>query len=660
MPDIQRYQRQRSIPGESREVNPGRSVVQNPANAGLEEKGMANLLTVLGTEADQYGDQLASDAKIIAIHKEKLRQQNNVNTELNVTNKYKDVARVFEAENMQLKGDKTYTNMETGAKFRDDWFAKATKGMTDKDLINKIKAGIYSDADGMLNRFAVHQAKERSEVTKGAINTMQSGVLKDAYDGKGSIEYNIKDFTTKIMAQYTAGSIGSVDAEKYILDGSKEIAKANLDGIVSKDPILAEEMIKQGKFNQYLDEKTIKEFDEKAKHLKKERELDAKTAITEAKNKVIETGLQAVEATEATLVDAHVNRKLTREMVLKTKPVDFNKLPSQVQNRWNSTAEKFTGYIIAHEKEVERLAKGEKKEADIKVYNQYLTRAMTEAGNDNIPPEAKLSHAEIDMVIASGELDKPGWGKNLHATLDKSIKRADPLHQQKITRAINVLKDAERNELFGEPGSPEAELEMNGAINIMNAWIEANPDKEPDDYIKKLLEPKALSRVQEILDYIPFVNPVNKPNAEDIKERTGAIIENLTDPTKENKEKITVRGTVDSILVDADKKEKVEGKKTEKKPISMQGYDAGKNTIKLSDGRTLPIKDGVVEIDGHKYKVNVNKQKAPIQAKEKPPEHKKVEPKKVEPTYDEPLSFGEEMKKMEAEKKKKASSKKKK
>ena len=276
----------------------------------------------------------------------------------------------------------------------------------------------------------------------------------------------------------------------------------------------------KGTYNKELigldgDKNKINHFRDLEKLLVKAKKIDDRQAETDKKNAFIESGLQDVEIKEDMISDKYINRTLTLKDLIMNKPKNFDKLPSQVQNRWNSTAEKFTGLLESRRKESERKAEKEQKSPDARVYNDLFTRALTDWSNNNIPREAKLSESDINDFIISGEI-KPKQGEKLKAVLNKSIKGANPIKIESKKRAIKDIDTAYKLGLFGDKEDIQSELEKTDTLELMDEWIEKNPDKDPTEFTKQILAPKTSKGISKIIDW---ALGTGKLTPEDIKAR---------------------------------------------------------------------------------------------------------------------------------------------
>lgn len=244
MPEIPRYQRNQSIPAI------GVAAPVSIDNAGL-------IGNTISAEAEQFGD-------VIAKHQESLRRRDNANKLLNLQTAYDDAQRAFEQEEMQKTGPDSYDNIERAKQFRDQQVESLTRDITDPELALAVKRHIVSSSQSALNSLAGHQARQRNEVTKQALQSASESRLKDAYAGMPIDDVRQRLFETGVIL-VDSGVMDNTRAETYIMEEERKIAEAYLDGLVNRDFPEAARIIKSGELNKYLDQKTIERYDKQLK-----------------------------------------------------------------------------------------------------------------------------------------------------------------------------------------------------------------------------------------------------------------------------------------------------------------------------------------------------------------------------------------------------------
>ncbi len=304
MPKIPVYERKLSIPGESG------GVFQNIGAAGSEWGSLAQA-------GKNLMDEAGKTLSIIKAHKEKLRKQDIENKALLAASAYNEEQRTFRQSEEQITGEEAYQNMERGTKFRDDSIAKYTKDITDPDLKAKIQNHILSKSESLFDKLSAHQATQRQEVTKKAVEGIKSGLLKDAYEGD-DLDECIEEFQNTVKRQFQTGARGELSSIDEIVKGESAIAEAHLDGLINRSPAAGIEAIKSGKYKQFLTQKQIEGYDKKAKDLSEALKKDAETARKDAEQAIKDKLKAEREATGNEFVSRLVSGKLTRSDILKS------------------------------------------------------------------------------------------------------------------------------------------------------------------------------------------------------------------------------------------------------------------------------------------------------------------------------------------------------
>jgi len=89
--------------------------------------------------------------------------------------------------------------------------------------------------------------------------------------------------------------------------------------------------------------------------------------------------------------------------------------------------------------------------------------------------------------------------KGLIAVRDKQL-NGDPERKEAIKSVLSELKLDKVNGVFGNK-------EYFNQIGTFKKWIKAHPQEPPESYRERILSPRKMTKVEEWLDWIPFVNP---------------------------------------------------------------------------------------------------------------------------------------------------------
>lgn len=487
MPKIPTYQRKLSIPGESG------GVFRNVSSAGSEFGALAQAGNTLMNEADQVGN-------IIKQHQEKIRKQDIENKALLAASAYNEEQRIFRQSEEQRTGEESYQNMERGTKFRDDSIAKYTKDVTDPELKAKIQHHILSKSESLFDKLSAHQATQRQEVTKKAVEGIKGGLLKDAYDGD-DLDDCIEEFQTTIKRQFDTGARGELSSIEEITKGESAIAEAHLDGLINRSPAAAIEAIKSGKYKQFLTQKQIEIYDKKAKELSEALKKDAVTAKKEADQATKEKLKAEREATGNEFVSKHVAGKLTRADVLKA---NLEPTGENSKQYWLNQIEQMEDKLKKGSGESGTEGFKTDKTLDARLYSQIVK-----------DPES-ITESQILSYLGNG-LSR----SSVDSLLTERRQRLNPQKDPARTAAeAAVTENLKRDRKAGVFGTDQAgDVEYAKQVDAFRRWSKANPDQDPSEYYEKVMEPVKKSFV---FDFLSKDKPEPKAKREAM-EKAGEI-----------------------------------------------------------------------------------------------------------------------------------------
>ncbi len=460
MPRIPTYERKLSIPGTTGEVF--------RKGAGVAEDARAQVGLTLANESLKTMD-------VIKQHQEKLRQQDIANKALTIAAQYNDEQRAFKQTEDQNTGEASYDNLNRGTKFRDEALTKYTKGISDPELKMKIEGHIRLKAEDLFDHLATHQAKQRGEVTKQALENIKSGLLKDAYEGE-DLEETINEFRGAIKEQYQTGARGELSSVEEMTKGEAAIAEAHLDGIINRNPTQGIAEIKSGKYKQFLPQKTIEEYDKKAKTLQEALEKDAKTAKKEAEQAAKDKLKAEREITGNDFVTRLISGKLTRADVLK----------SNLEPTGENGKQYWLNQIESMEKKMSEGGSSFKtdKVLDGKLYGRIV-----------LDPES-ISEKEIIDYIGKG-LSRSSADSLLTERRQRLNPQKDPVRTAAESAVVENLKRDRKAGIFGSDQA--GDMEYAKQVDAFRRWSKAHPEDDPSEYYEKVMEPVKRSFVFDFL-----------------------------------------------------------------------------------------------------------------------------------------------------------------
>jgi hypothetical protein len=468
MPPI--IQRTKTITGRAAGVKAPAGLGQDVAAAGGE----------LGRVVSGIGD-------VVMQHREKQRLQDLKNKSIDIEASYDDEQRAYFSGESQLSGSDAFGNIERAEKFRDNSILKHTEGIEDPQLKSQVEGYIQRRSGGMMDRLSIHQANQRSEVSGQIRERKIDGILKDSFDSNEPVEESIERWQETIIGQRATGQLGEEEAAELLANGEQKIAEASLDGIVSRDPEAAIELIEAGAYDEYLDQKQIKAFDKQAKTLQKALDADANAKANEARKAEQDALKQKQKETGDVFVAGITEGSLTREQVLQSA---LDPTGANSKEHWLKEIEK-------REKKVKESI-DETWETNPEVEADF-TQRITE------DPES-VSDTEITDKLGQG-LDN-STAKGLLAFKKKRLKGdKDPVKEQEEKTAIKRLSDAKTSRFFDPADKVNNSKLWAENVNNLQRYIQNHPDKDLGLYVDQILEPIKETWAQNLFDIISFGQP---------------------------------------------------------------------------------------------------------------------------------------------------------
>lgn len=488
MPSIKIVRRERSIPGVSGEVTAPITATSAPHRA-----------------TAQLGRTIGDIGSLIQERRERQQIQDRNNQEIDIGTAYDDTQRAFFTDEIQRKGSASYGNMERAEAFRKSSIETFTKDIKDENLKLKIKNRILSRSSALMDKLSGHQAGQRAEVSQSARDKRLSGILKDSYDGLETVEESINSLQETISAQRGTGVLGEEEAVDLIVQGTQEIAEANLDGLINRNPEMAIEEINSGAYDKYLPQDKIEEYDKKAKTLdkaikkdtvaqQKERERVAKVAL-EKKQK--ETGNEFL----GLLTDG----TLTNELIL--------------QSELDPTGENSKEHWI---KEIE------KRNKKVKKGDEWETTPAVEAGLITRITEDPDSVTAEEITALQGDGLSTQDAKNMLSYKQRRARELlDPVKEQEMKTAVKRLSDAKTSRFFDPADRVNNSKIWAENVNSLQRYVKDHPDEDISLYVDQIMAPVEETWTQHFLDLISFGQPgleeAREQRQEELKIEAGGV-----------------------------------------------------------------------------------------------------------------------------------------
>lgn len=243
MPKIAAYQRstvQTAAPSVRATSSPGVAIGQAGANLGEALSGLANTM-IERKAAQQKEDQYFATQRIGRIAT--------------------DSATDFEVAFKQRLETDAYNSGDAVDKWTVDTTDKLLD-IPDEKVRFQVNDHIQTLASKLKDQLAGHEASQRKVVSVNAREGTFKSTSKAAYQGFGSLDDNLAIINKAVANDPT---MGQIEKENTLIAYQSGVAESYLDGVVSRSPLAATELIKSGAFNKYLTKEKLEEFDTKIK-----------------------------------------------------------------------------------------------------------------------------------------------------------------------------------------------------------------------------------------------------------------------------------------------------------------------------------------------------------------------------------------------------------
>jgi hypothetical protein len=487
MPDFKPFERQRSVPGVSGQVK------GSIAGAGAEGEALAGV-----------GRGIADAGTIIATQQEKLRQQDLTNQELTLKAAYNERQRAFSAQEKQYTGQDTFDNITRADDFVKKTNEELLKDITDPELRNRLNAYSFTKSESLKDALTVHQMDERQAVTKTASDNILNGLLKDSYDG-GDLKDQLNDWADTIALQHQTGSIGQGDAITQTVEGEAKITEAYIDGLISRDPVMATEAIKSGQFDQYLPQEKIEEYDKKADTMSKALAKDLKAQAKEADRVAKEKKRELQKEIGNDFLDKLMDGGLTNTEIL-TSELD-------------PTGENSKEHWLKQVKERNKKSTKEEWVTVPEVEADFITRITNDPN----------SVSDSDITDKQGDGLSTDDARGLISYRKTRIgKEDDPLKTEQAKASIKRIDDAKTGRVFSQDRVENSKQWAESTV-LLKRFIVNNPEADPAEFVDQLLEPIETGFIDSVFDFFqpgtPNLDVVRQQQREALGIEAGAAPE---------------------------------------------------------------------------------------------------------------------------------------
>lgn len=163
-------------------------------------------------------------------------------------------------------------------------------------------------------------------------------------------------------------------------------------------------------------------------------------------------------------------------------------------------------WVKTHKKSMEQKEKelktGKKVVDDPLVSANLAAEAMTMPA-DTTTEDINDLRERVAKEVLAGKLTQ-GTGRAIISDAERTL-TLDPVRKSSEDNVIKFFKNDYNNELYGEPGTPEARAEYNRQVAAFRKWSRANLDKEPVEYYERVSDIHKRGYIARILGAVdPF------------------------------------------------------------------------------------------------------------------------------------------------------------
>lgn len=347
-------------------------------------------------------------------------------------------------------------------------------GFTEDEIATyKLKlSNAFDHYDAKLSKIVAEARDTRGvQIAQDATNTVILGWIDGIYTHK-----EVKEIITEA---YFDSNVKN--ASIHIANEIQKATITYLNDAFDKEKTDVIDAFNKGVFNKDLmgsagDKGELNHFRDLETSLVRVRKSDERQVEADRKGALIESGLAEVETKESGFVEKFINHKLTEKDLLMSKPINFSQLPSQVQNRWNSTIEKFTGLLEARRREPDtRINPYDNKNTDM----TFFTKKLGQAINGEIKPDdPSIQPQPFKLGIGHSKIIKEaieGKFEDVQGFLKREIKNG----------RARILKG-----IAGQIGMFDP-LSVKNANNFESAMMERVSKAKNKDEMNEMLTPES-------------------------------------------------------------------------------------------------------------------------------------------------------------------------
>lgn len=246
MPEVFRYERQRTIPGE------GPNAFGNVAAAGAQGAAIA-----------QAGQALGKVGESLAVRARELKDQEEESTYLLRTAKMGDDARAYLGDALQLQGHDALDSQKRGEEFRKQIESNALEGITSNALKNRLMRAAFTTSGHVMDKLAMHEAGQRRAITDSALKATLVDQKKNVYEGLSSLSDALQNYDNSLAALHSLKGIGSLEVENQSVTARRELTLAYFDGLERRDPRAFAKAIRDREHVAHLKEDDIRKLDDR-------------------------------------------------------------------------------------------------------------------------------------------------------------------------------------------------------------------------------------------------------------------------------------------------------------------------------------------------------------------------------------------------------------
>ena len=485
--------------------------VQIPGSSGIplerpDTSGTGRAISGIGQSLVGIGLDIGED-----VVRQKRQDEDNKITNLAIQFDSKLTADYIDYHNQQA--DAAYGSQERLDVFQDKELKESTKDIDNPYIKQKVAQHIQQRINNRRIDYAAHESQQRQIVSQLTRDKGLDAASQSAFSGVGGLEENLNTVREIIKTQHENGEISTETSEAWLLNAERKIAERTLAGVVNRQPESSIELMKSGVFNKYLDSKIIEHYTNEAR-----QEATRQEKIKEA----------AIKNQQKTLED-NANKELSDSLLSGTLNTEL-----LGKHRNSLSPEQYKSWVKEYDSQITNLSKQINEEKTKTVEAELFVKAIT--GDELSTSQGREAYKqEIARMVASKEIEPAKARQLLNDVND--IDKGNPERKEAIKQSIKSIDTAYKNGILGE--GIESTIERERMVRDLRAWSIQNPDKNPDEFVEKVLTAKRESWVKSLFRILPGVSLFTSPPAESLTSQEmrqkimGESQRKITLPTKE-------------------------------------------------------------------------------------------------------------------------------